>query len=86
MCDSFRKAEDRMLEAKLIKPLLITFVGTHLPLVATIGYGLIRGFEGLLPIIVMILASTLLGAAMSLFQVYSASNTNLPHTRAPELS
>lgn len=77
-----------MIEAKLIKPLSITFLGTHLPLFATIAYGLVRGFEGLLPIIGLILFSTLVGAAMSLAQVHSASksmpkNSGLEAVRGP---
>ncbi len=68
-----------MSNTKLARLLCITFMATHLPLIAVSGYGLHRGFTDLWPVLGVLFISTLLGASLSLLQVYSAYQVQSGH-------
>lgn len=61
-----------MSDIKLTKLLCVTFVAAHLPLFAVGAYGLINGFTETAPILGLLLVSTVMGAVLSLSQVYLA--------------
>lgn len=48
----------------------VAFVGIHIPLTALVVYGIINGFQGLAPILLIALAATLASTCVTLVVVY----------------